>query len=112
MASLQTRFWQSPTLTDLLWIVPFELLTKITQVVYLQALPKYLTANKDQLSYREKQLLEWLKVNAVELMNKLSNRPYTLLHGDFRLDNIFFDDENDDVVLMDWHSVTVQMQQL
>ncbi|MCZ6503947.1 MAG: phosphotransferase, partial [Gammaproteobacteria bacterium] len=104
MASLQTRFWQSQTLTDLLWIVPFELLTKITQVFYLQALPKYLTANKDQLSYREKQLLEWLKVNAVELMNKLSNRPYTLLHGDFRLDNIFFDDENDDVVLMDWQS--------
>ena len=106
MASLQARFWQSQTLTDLLWIIPFELLIKISQVVYLQALPKYLAANKDQLSDRDRQLLDWLKLNAVELMNKMSNRPYTLLHGDYRLDNLFFDDENDDVVLLDWQSPT------
>jgi len=104
MASLQARFWQSQTLTEFGWIIPFELTIKISQALYMQTLPKYVAANSAQLSQRDRQLLEWLKSNGMELMNKLSNRPYTLLHGDFRLDNMFFDDENDDVVLMDWQS--------
>jgi Ecdysteroid kinase-like family len=104
MANLQARFWQNQVLEKFAWIIPFELIIKFSQVVYLQTLPKYVAANGAQLSQRDRQLLDWLKLNGVALMTKLSQRPYTLLHGDFRLDNLFFDDENDEIVLMDWQS--------
>jgi Ecdysteroid kinase-like family len=39
----------------------------------------------------------------VELLERLSEPPMTLLHGDYRLDNLFFDDSDEDpVVAVDW----------
>ena len=39
----------------------------------------------------------------VELLNRLSEPPLTLLHGDYRLDNLFFDPGAEDpVVAVDW----------
>ena len=38
----------------------------------------------------------------VPLMEQLSEPPVTLLHGDHRLDNIFFGDGPDDIAVLDW----------
>lgn len=39
----------------------------------------------------------------VELLERLSDAPMTLLHGDYRLDNLFFDEGAEDpVVAVDW----------
>ena len=42
-----------------------------------------------------------------ELMAALAKRPMTLLHQDFRCDNLFFDDANagDAVVVIDWQAI-------
>jgi hypothetical protein len=104
MAELHAPFWKSPDLTDNPLILPFELIIKLSQIVYSQALPKYLSANEGQISPRNMLILEWLSDNGMTLMESLARSPYSLLHGDFRLDNMFFDDDKDELVLFDWQT--------
>lgn len=40
-----------------------------------------------------------------DLMARLSAAPVTMSHGDYRLDNIFFDDANGDLAVCDWQLV-------
>ena len=105
MARLHAQYWDDTSLTDIAWIIPLELGAKAGHAVFLDCLPRYIEANKENLTPRHYELLEWLKANAIELYRLYSGLPATLLHGDFRLDNIFFDDENNEIVLCDWQTL-------
>ena len=43
--------------------------------------------------------------NGIALTETFGDEPATLLHGDFRLDNICFDDASGEVVLFDWQTM-------
>ena len=43
----------------------------------------------------------WFEIGPA-LMEETANHPWTLAHGDVRLDNIFFDDANADIKVVDW----------
>ncbi len=108
MTNLHARFWNSSELEENASIVPFELVINLSQVVFRRALPKFVEENKEILDSRALALLTWLDDNGIELMKKVASRPRSFLHGDFRLDNIFFDDSadegTDEVVLLDWQT--------
>ena len=44
-------------------------------------------------------------LNGMALTEMLGAEPRTLLHGDFRLDNLCFDDNTGEVVVMDWQTM-------
>ena len=48
-----------------------------------------------------------IAVNFWRVMNKIAEWPWTLLHQDYRVDNLFFDAENSDqpVVVIDWQGI-------
>jgi hypothetical protein len=48
---------------------------------------------------------EWVPANVLSLLTVPDGRPSTVVHGDFRLDNILFDDERIPTVL-DWQIIT------
>ena len=75
-------------------------------MMFLQTVGKFRSANKGRLSKRQIQLVEWLKVNGEALTVKLGEESSTLLHGDFRLDNICFDDSKGEIVLFDWQTMS------
>ncbi len=104
MANLHARFWNSPELESNAAIVPFELMINLSQVVFRRALPGYREQNEESLSNRDLDLISWLDNNGIELMQEVAKRPRSFLHGDFRLDNLFFDDAADEVVLLDWQT--------
>jgi hypothetical protein len=102
MAKMQGQFWQSDVLEQTPWIIPLELSIKLSQLVFRAAMPGYRDQNREQLSIRDIKVLEWLNDNGITLMNRLAREPQTLVHGDFRLDNLFFDDKTSEIVLFDW----------
>ncbi len=61
----------------------------------------------DVLPDRAVELAHWLVDNGIELLDRLSERPYTMLHGDFRPDNLFFGDGKTDfpLAVIDWQAV-------
>ncbi len=103
MARLHGQFWESEKLESTKWIIPLQLTTKLGQVVYQKALPRYFAAN-GQVTLRNRELLEWLDHNGLRLMEQLASTAPTLIHGDFRLDNLFFDDVENEVVVLDWQT--------
>lgn len=102
MAELHAQFWNSETLCDANWILSIDLAPNINQLVFVKSLPNFLAHNKDQLTPKTRRHVEWLQSNGVELNKLASGPPFTLLHGDYRLDNMFFDDDEKDIVLFDW----------
>jgi thiamine kinase-like enzyme len=105
IASLHGQFWKSEQLATMTWIAPVTLTSKIIQMMFQQSINKFLAANKHQMSDRQLQLIDWLTENGMALTEKLGEEPATLLHGDVRLDNVCFDDANQEALLFDWQTM-------
>jgi thiamine kinase-like enzyme len=106
MAKLHGQFWDSKELPGMTWIAPVAATSKIIQMMYLQNVGKFISANKDTLSERQRQLTQWFRDNGEALTEKLGEESPTLLHGDFRLDNICFDDAKGEIILFDWQTMS------
>lgn len=105
MAHLHAQFWQRDDLQDMSWLIPSTAMSKIIQMMYLKAIAKYKSANAGKLSSRQIELIDWIKTNGIALTEAFGEEPQTVLHGDMRLDNFFFDDESGEAILMDWQLV-------
>ncbi len=106
MARLHGQFWGTEELDRLTWIQPIDVMPKIMHMVFLQAVNKYRMAAADRLTDRQLSMLDWLQENGVRLNKMLGEHPRTLLHNDFRLDNLCFDDDAEDVMLLDWQTMS------
>jgi hypothetical protein len=106
MASLHSQFWDNEELNALTWVTPVELSAKLIHMGYLQSANKYLKENREKLSEEQLRLHAWLKKNGVFLTERLGQGPSTLLHGDFRVDNLCFDDDAGEMLLLDWQTTT------
>jgi aminoglycoside/choline kinase family phosphotransferase len=104
LATLHAHYWESAKLRETAWIVPFSMTARFTHMMYLSAYKKFKEQNKDWLDVRQNDMLDWLSNNALLLMKKISKVPLTLNHGDFRLDNLCFDDEHGEVIVFDWQT--------
>ncbi len=100
MAKLHGQFWENPELARMSWIAPASATSKIIQMMYQQSVRKLKSAN--QFSDRQHLMIDWLSDNGIALTQAQGEEPATLLHGDFRLDNICFDDTRGEVLLLDW----------
>jgi len=107
MATLHAQFWNSPELDSKYpWIMPIDVGANVMQTMFRNSLPKFIEANKAWLTARNLEHLHWLNDHGVELVAESSKLPFTLLHGDFRLDNLCFDDEKEEVILFDWQTLS------
>ena len=106
MAKLHGQFWRSEKLEGMNWIAPIAATSKIIQMMFLQTVGKFKSVNKDRLLERQVQLVKWLNANGEALTEKLGEEAATLLHGDFRLDNICFDDAKGEILLFDWQTMS------
>ena len=75
----------------------------MAQSVYQASLPRVLDLFGDQFSDPMRHLAETYGDRLIEHSFNVANGPQTFIHGDFRLDNMFFDPASDlDVALVDW----------
>ena len=108
LAKLHAHFWNDPRLETIDWIAPLNDDSRIQQGLYKQSRPGFLEEFKELLPDRAIELANWLVDHGVELLDRLSSRPYTMLHGDFRPDNLFFGDGKTDypLAVIDWQTVS------
>ena len=101
VARLHARWWESPALERLAWIpMVNDPIHHIAQGAYQQALVPLLQTFGDHLSPKMRVITENMATRIVELQNIGSQFPRTVLHGDYRLDNLFFDGAS--VAVIDW----------
>lgn len=102
IARHHASFFGDPALADLEWLPGLDdpqvqMLGPMFEVGW----PTFLERYGDRLPAR---CLRWCESFAVDIpgwLAKHADMPCTLTHGDFRLDNIFFDDDGS-VALIDW----------
>ena len=105
LARLHGQFWGSEALDKMSWISPVDLTGKLIEIANKQAIKKYREANAASLSDSQYKLLDWIEANGLELTALQGRHPRTLLHGDFRVDNLCFDDTAGEALVLDWQTM-------
>ena len=101
IARMHAAFWESPALERLAWMPTVDApVHQFAEGAYQQSLVPYLNAFGDHLSPKIRTVTENLSTHIIELQHAGGGFPRTLLHGDFRLDNLFFDATS--VTFIDW----------
>ena len=107
MAKLHAPYWHSEQAErDIPWITALGYSAKLIHMMYLQSARAYEKDVFSQLSERQRRLFKWVGEYGVEITEVLGEQPRTLLHGDFRLDNVCFDLDQSEVLLLDWQTMT------
>ena len=102
LARHHAAFWESERFSeDLAWL-PFGWDVPFPQAIaqgFSQAWPTCMEMFPNGVSERIKKVGEKFPTVTSEMM-ELADSPVTLAHGDFRLDNLFF--QNEDLKVIDW----------
>lgn len=103
-AKMHAAFWNDRRLEDTWWIIPLDLAPNIFHH-YLQIgrLP-FLEQYGQRFSPAVRAKFDWFFEHDLEIFRMFGGPPFTLVHGDFRLDNMFFDDASGRIVLFDWQA--------
>lgn len=107
MATMHAQFRDSEALETFPWLVPYRYATKPLHMMYLRATEPFKDRYRHVLTPNAVYLIDWLRDNFFALWEALEERPLTLVHGDFRLDNLCFDDQRGEVILFDWQTLGV-----
>jgi hypothetical protein len=104
LATQHAHFWRDPQLETLPWISPLDAAPRVLRLIHAQARPLFERDFASRLTPRVLRLGRWLDEHASEAMRRFVRSPATLLHGDYRLDNLFFTEEGG-LVVSDWQVV-------
>jgi thiamine kinase-like enzyme len=107
LAQLHGTWWSSPALDSIDWMPHLDdPITLAAGPMYREVWPLCLERIGDELPPGAVELGEMTQRLFEELvMTSVSDAPITILHGDFRVDNLMFDDgaeDEDRVAVLDW----------
>ncbi len=105
IARAHAAFWEHPSLVDPFWLFRPELQTRTRQLLYRDSLPPFEQRFGSLMREGLARVTGWLAEHGGALTRTLhSGAPHTLIHGDLRFDNLFFDDmrPDDPVIVIDW----------
>ena len=104
LAKLHADFFEQD-LSDYPWVIPFDLGARYLQIVMEKNYDEFCVRHQEIMSDQHRQILKWLLEHAEEFVRTIAQLPYTLLHGDYRPDNLCFDDERGELIVMDWQTL-------
>ncbi|MEX1254472.1 MAG: phosphotransferase [Dehalococcoidia bacterium] len=108
LAKLQASWWNSPRFAEFTWLpaVDDPILRQVLAVLYQQSWPFFVEKFSGQLPDGIFDVGERFGATFVTLADGLGARPTTIVHTDFRLDNMFFElADGNPFALVDWQIV-------
>jgi hypothetical protein len=91
LAALHARYWGSPRLGELEWLPPINSDgNKVGKDIYAASLPGFTEAFGTAIEPANEDLVARFGDNVPQLLDRLAAMPSTLVHFDYRLDNLFF----------------------
>lgn len=109
IAKFHAAWWNSPRLQSLAWMPSLgnSELRELLHSMYQQSWPAFAELYKDELPEPIMAIGEAFGAQFNDLAALATERPQTLIHTDFRLDNMFFGTEGgeDSFILIDWQLV-------
>jgi Ser/Thr protein kinase RdoA (MazF antagonist) len=101
---MQASQWNEPRLDALEWVPKLNSAGRVVRAMYLRARAQFEAKFPQRLVGEIRGLADWLDEGVLELADRVCESPYTLIHGDFRLDNLFFSaaDPESEPIFTDW----------
>jgi len=90
LGALHGGLWQSPTLTGHQWLSAWDAIPNLANVIFRRSRRRFEQRYGAHLTAHCRRIADWLARNGPTLTRRLASAPATLVHGDFRLDNLFF----------------------
>ncbi len=108
LAAAHAGLWADTRLDALVWVPKVNALAGYLQAQYLRARRGFFETYGARMPPVVTRIADWLDTRGVDLLDHLAAPPLTLLHGDYRLDNLFLGDSPDgsSVTALDWQAVT------
>jgi hypothetical protein len=102
-ARLHATWWEAPALATLDWM-PYgnDPVYKAAGAAYPLFWQPFVDGFGDLLTAEQLAIGEALIPKIDELIDSNGSGPHTVNHGDFRLDNLFFPDDDEGCVVIDW----------
>ncbi len=107
LAVMHAGWWGSPELSEIAWIPRANYLASFMHRMVLRMRGGNFLEEFAKKVPVAGELVPWLDEHAVELMNRLAQPPITLLHGDYRLDNMCLLGSGSEVrvTVFDWQTM-------
>jgi hypothetical protein len=110
IAIVHAAWWQDPELEQpsMGWVAPVSILSRYVEVMFRKGRVSFFETFGANASREFAEFSEWLQDHGTPVMKRLGAAPYTLIHGDYRLDNLFFRGEGREagVTVFDWQTVS------
>ena len=109
IAPMHAAMWQSNQLEGRFYLTRHDLNTRMRHFMYMDSRKRFVERYEPLMARGLGPLVDWLDRNGETLCRRLhSESPATLLHGDFRFDNVFFADgsDKDPVITIDFQLVS------
>jgi hypothetical protein len=106
LATHHARFWNGAGLEDADFIPVINgPLNQIGGAVYEASLPGFMEAFGDAILPELRDYVDNYAAGRQQILEDLAAMPHTLVHFDFRADNLFFDDDGS-IVVVDWQTIS------
>ncbi len=107
LAAAQAALWNRASLESHWWLARIDLVVRVSQFLFRRNRRRFFAQFRDRLPDPIPRLADWLDAHGVALMKHLGSPPRALMHGDFRLDNLFFGGAGHEATLtaIDWQGV-------
>ena len=109
LAKLHAAWWNSPRLEEFDWMPALDdgALQQVLVTLYQQSWPYFVEQVGQQVPEAILDVGERFGANFSTMMEGLAERPRTIMHTDFRLDNMFFgvEDGGSPFALIDWQLI-------
>lgn len=104
LAHLHASFWGDPRLEQAsTWLPGLNGTPRLARAVYPRGRARFLKESGELLPEGFVEAVDWVYDHMEPVLDAIAAPPCTLLHGDFRLDNLFFDEN--ETFAVDWQSV-------
>ncbi|MFM8855702.1 MAG: phosphotransferase [Actinomycetota bacterium] len=106
-ARLHAEYWKNAKLDAIAWMPAANSDgMKIGREVYNASLPGFLQVFAHAVEPDMVPIMERFGDNVHQLLDRIASMPTTIAHFDFRLDNLFFDDETHQVHMIDFQTAS------
>ena len=106
IARCHARWWQDPKLAAFTWLpATNDPIHHFAQPAFQQCWPAFVQFVGDKLTPDLKRTGEALGGNVIRMLDGVAGWPQTLVHGDYRADNLFFggpDGDGSAIAAVDW----------
>ena len=93
LAEFHASYWQSDLLDDAIWLPRTNTMSRTFMAAHRRGIEGYRNKRSSSLPTHYETARSFVDENFEGLMDRVAGSPYTLLHGDYRMDNLFFDDQ-------------------